>query len=182
MQKAKKNMREINFKKAVAQKFKEYDQKLEALTSINVFEVIEKAVQTKVLTEMKMLLPTHVPKALANYVKPSLNNFVLELMKNNEISLFTKPSTNTDDLLKMELKLKLLNRMQLNKSYETRDTYQQLYNTLYDFITLDQEALDDQDAEPSFHKRTHDDQDPPNDREGEKMKKRRKDVGEPSSR
>ncbi|GKG24711.1 hypothetical protein Tco_0395339, partial [Tanacetum coccineum] len=115
-------------------------------------------------------------------VKPSLNNFVLELMKNNEISLFTKPSTNTDDLLKMELKLKLLNRMQLNKSYETRDTYQQLYNTLYDFITLDQEALDDQDAEPSFHKRTHDDQDPPNDREGEKMKKRRKDVGEPSSR
>ncbi|GJY42132.1 hypothetical protein Tco_0429402 [Tanacetum coccineum] len=42
MQKAKKNMREINFKKVVAQKFKEYDQKLEALTSINVFEVIEK--------------------------------------------------------------------------------------------------------------------------------------------
>ncbi|GKA20039.1 hypothetical protein Tco_0699954, partial [Tanacetum coccineum] len=31
MQKAEKNMRKINFKKAVAQKFKEYDQKLEAL-------------------------------------------------------------------------------------------------------------------------------------------------------
>ncbi|GJZ73177.1 hypothetical protein Tco_0637323, partial [Tanacetum coccineum] len=44
--------------------------------------------------------------------------------------------------------------MQLNKSYETHDTHQQLYNTLYDFATLDQEALDAQDAEPSFYKRT----------------------------
>ncbi|GJZ59472.1 hypothetical protein Tco_0615288 [Tanacetum coccineum] len=36
MQKAKKNIRKINFKKAVTQKFREYDQKLEALTNINV--------------------------------------------------------------------------------------------------------------------------------------------------
>nr|GEV20318.1 hypothetical protein [Tanacetum cinerariifolium] len=35
MQKAKKNMRKINFKKAVAQKFREYDQELEALTDID---------------------------------------------------------------------------------------------------------------------------------------------------
>ncbi|GJS15225.1 hypothetical protein Tco_0409697 [Tanacetum coccineum] len=35
MQKAKKNMRKINFKKAVAHKFREYDQKLEALTNFN---------------------------------------------------------------------------------------------------------------------------------------------------
>ncbi|GJZ54325.1 hypothetical protein Tco_0609210 [Tanacetum coccineum] len=39
MKNAKKNMRKINFKKAVAQKFKEYDQKLETLTSINVSEI-----------------------------------------------------------------------------------------------------------------------------------------------
>ncbi|GJX80209.1 hypothetical protein Tco_0328358 [Tanacetum coccineum] len=38
--------------------------------------------------------------------------------------------------------------------------YKKLYNTLYDSVTLDQEALDAQDAEPSFHKRTHDNQDP----------------------
>nr|GEV20822.1 putative reverse transcriptase domain-containing protein [Tanacetum cinerariifolium] len=82
----------------------------------------------------------------------------------------------------MELKLKPLNRMQLNKSYETHDTHQQLYNTLYDFVTLNQEALDAQDAESSFHKRPHNDQDPPNDRERENMKKRRKDACEPSSR
>ncbi|GJW20648.1 hypothetical protein Tco_0031270 [Tanacetum coccineum] len=150
-------MRKINFKKAVAQKFKEYDQKLEALTSINISEAIEKVVQAKVLTEMKKPLPTHVPKALANYVKPCFKNFVLEVMKNNQNSLFTKPSTTTDDLPELELKLKLLNRMHLNKSHETHDTHQQLYNTLYQSITLDQEALDAQDAEPSFHKRTHDD-------------------------
>ncbi|GKD16643.1 hypothetical protein Tco_1205801 [Tanacetum coccineum] len=35
MQKAKKNMRKFNFKKAVAHKFREYDQKLEALTNFN---------------------------------------------------------------------------------------------------------------------------------------------------
>ncbi|GJT65524.1 hypothetical protein Tco_1017004 [Tanacetum coccineum] len=132
MQKAKKNMRKINFNKVVAQKFKEYDQKLEALTSINVFEVIEK--------------------------------------------------TNTDDLSDMELKLKLLNRMRLNKSYENYDTHQQLYNTLYDSVTIDQEALEAQDAEPSFHKRTHDEQDPPNDHIGETGRKKRKDAGDPSSR
>nr|GEY57508.1 hypothetical protein [Tanacetum cinerariifolium] len=47
MQKAKHNMRKINFKKAVAQKFREYDQKLEALTNFNVFEAFEKGVQAK---------------------------------------------------------------------------------------------------------------------------------------
>nr|GEV70490.1 hypothetical protein [Tanacetum cinerariifolium] len=47
MQKAKKNMRKINFKKAVAQKFKEYDQKLEALTNFNVSEAFKRAVKTR---------------------------------------------------------------------------------------------------------------------------------------
>ncbi|GKD33807.1 hypothetical protein Tco_1249316, partial [Tanacetum coccineum] len=44
------------------------------------------------------------------------------------------------------------------------------------------DALNAQDAEPSFHKRSHDNQDPSNNHEGENRKKRRKDVGEPSSR
>nr|GEV40971.1 Gag-Pol polyprotein [Tanacetum cinerariifolium] len=70
----------------------------------------------------------------------------------------------------------------LNKSNATHPTHHKLYDTLYESITLDQEALDAQDAEPSFHKRNHDDQDPPNNREGGNMKKRRKNVGEPSPR
>nr|GEZ15142.1 hypothetical protein [Tanacetum cinerariifolium] len=45
-----------------------------------------------------------------------------------------------------------------------------------------QDALDAQAAQSSFHKRSHDNQDPPNNREGENKKKRRKDVSEPSSR
>ncbi|GJT73705.1 hypothetical protein Tco_1032991 [Tanacetum coccineum] len=83
MQKAKKNMRKFNFKKAVTQKFKEYDQKLEALINFNVSEAFEKVVQAKVLTEIKKLLPTHIPNAIANYVKPHLNTFMLEVMKTN---------------------------------------------------------------------------------------------------
>ncbi|GJX56370.1 hypothetical protein Tco_0286267 [Tanacetum coccineum] len=82
----------------------------------------------------------------------------------------------------MDLKLSLLNRIHLNKSNKTHSTHQKLYDTHYDSIILDQEALDAQDAEPSFHKRTHDDQDPSNDHEGENRKKRRKDVGGSSSR
>ncbi|GKB10562.1 hypothetical protein Tco_0844485 [Tanacetum coccineum] len=53
---------------------------LEALTSINVSEVIDKAVHAKVLTEMKKLLPTHVLNSIANYVKPRLNNSVCKVM------------------------------------------------------------------------------------------------------
>ncbi|GJU58799.1 hypothetical protein Tco_1236565, partial [Tanacetum coccineum] len=136
----------------------------------------------KVLIEIKKLLPTHIPKAIANYVRPLLNTSVLDVMKNNQISLFTKPSTTTDDLSEIDLKLRLLNIIHLNKSNETHTTHQQLYDTFYDSVTLDQDALNALDAEPSFYKRTYDNQDPPNNREGENMKKRRKDVGEPSSK
>ncbi|GJU34415.1 hypothetical protein Tco_1182769 [Tanacetum coccineum] len=81
-----------------AQKFREYDQKLEAVTNFNVFEAFKKAVQAKVLIEMKKLLPTHIPKAVANYVRPRLNTSVLDVIKNNQISLFTQSSTSTDDI------------------------------------------------------------------------------------
>ncbi|GJX15551.1 hypothetical protein Tco_0216383 [Tanacetum coccineum] len=171
MQKAKKNISKINFKRAVTQKFKEYDQKLDELTSIYVSEAINKVIYAKVLIKMKKLIHTHVPKVLANYVKPCLNNFVLEVMQNNQISIFTKPSIFIDDLSDMDLKLKLLNKIHENKS---RPKNKKHYDTLYDFILLDQEA------EPSFHKRAHDHQDPPTDREGEKRKKRQKVAGESS--
>nr|GEU38363.1 hypothetical protein [Tanacetum cinerariifolium] len=41
-------------------------------------------------------------------------------------------------------------------------------------ITLDQQALDAQDAEPSFHKRSHDNQDSPNNHDGENKKKQKR--------
>ncbi|GKA44946.1 hypothetical protein Tco_0737742 [Tanacetum coccineum] len=103
-------------------------------------------------------------------------------MKNNQISLFTKPSTFIDDLSDMDLKLKLLYRIHKSKSNTTHPTNQKLYVTLYESVYLDHDALNDQDTEPSFHKRNHDNQDPPNNREGENRKKCRNDVGEPSSR
>nr|GEU97432.1 hypothetical protein [Tanacetum cinerariifolium] len=160
MQKAKKNMNKFNFKKAVTQKFKEYDQKLEALRNFNVFEAFKKSVQAKVLTKIKKLLPTHIPNVIANYVKPYLNTFFLEVMKTNQINL-TQSSTSTNDLSVMDLKLKLLNRIQSNKSNDTHTTHQKLYDTLYESIIINQDALD---AEPSFYKRSHDNQDPPNNR------------------
>ncbi|GJQ96778.1 hypothetical protein Tco_0007917 [Tanacetum coccineum] len=123
MQKAKKNMRTINFKKAIAQKFREYGQKMEALINFNFSEAFEKVVQAKVLTEMKKLLPTHISKAVANYVKPRLNTYVLEL--------------------------KLLNRIHKSKSNMTHPTNQKLYDTLYESVCLDHDALNAQDAKKS---------------------------------
>ncbi|GJT25361.1 hypothetical protein Tco_0895298 [Tanacetum coccineum] len=76
-------MRKINFKKVVAQKFREYDQKLEALTNFNVSKAFEKAVLAKVLTEIKKLLPTRIPNVIVNYVRPRLNTSVLEDPPNN---------------------------------------------------------------------------------------------------
>ncbi|GJY50965.1 hypothetical protein Tco_0441812 [Tanacetum coccineum] len=103
-------------------------------------------------------------------------------MKTNQINLFTQSSTSTDDLSDMDLKIKLLNRIHSNKSDKTHTTHQQLYDTLYESITFNQDTLDAQAAQSSFHKRSHDNQDPPNNREGENKKKHQKDVGEPSSR
>ncbi|GJZ21297.1 hypothetical protein Tco_0558336 [Tanacetum coccineum] len=82
----------------------------------------------------------------------------------------------------MDLKLKLLNRIHLNKSNDTHITHQQLYDTLYESIILDQDVLDAQAAQSSIHKRSYDNQDTPNNYEGENKKKRQKDVDEPSSR
>ncbi|GKE35221.1 hypothetical protein Tco_1454543, partial [Tanacetum coccineum] len=79
MQKAKKNMRKINFK---SRKFREYDQKLETLTNFNLFEAFKKAIQARNLTEIKKLLPTHIPKVVENYVRTRLNTYVLDFMKN----------------------------------------------------------------------------------------------------
>nr|GEV99359.1 hypothetical protein [Tanacetum cinerariifolium] len=158
----------------VAQKFKEYDQKLEAL--FNASEAFEKAVEARVLTYMKKLLPTHILKFVANYVRPRLNTSVLDIMKINQSSLFTKPSTSTDDLSDMDLNLKLMNRIYESKSNTTHPSNQKLYDTLYESVCLDHDAVDAPDAEPSFHKRAHDNQDPLNNREGENRKKYRKDV------
>ncbi|GJR83160.1 hypothetical protein Tco_0153945 [Tanacetum coccineum] len=112
--KGKKDMRKINFKKSVAQKFRDYDMKLEALTNFNIFEAFEKAIQERFLTKIKTPLPTHIPKPISNYVRPCLNSSMLEIMQNNQISLFTKSSTSIDNLLDMDLKLKLLNRIHEN--------------------------------------------------------------------
>ncbi|GJV38390.1 hypothetical protein Tco_1410867 [Tanacetum coccineum] len=90
---------------------------------------------------------------------------------------FTQSSTPTDDLSEMDLKLKLLNRIHLNKLIETHTTHQQLYDTLYESIILDQDALDAQAAQSSFHKSSHDNQDPPNNHKEENKKKHLEGAG-----
>ncbi|GKD47842.1 hypothetical protein Tco_1276818 [Tanacetum coccineum] len=75
--KRQKRIRGRSTSKSSAHKFREYDQKMEALTNFNGFEAFEKVFQANVLTETKKLLHTHIPKAVANYVRPHLNTSVL---------------------------------------------------------------------------------------------------------
>nr|GEV34378.1 hypothetical protein [Tanacetum cinerariifolium] len=96
-------------------------------------------------------------------VRPRFNTSVLEVMENNQINLFSKPLTNTDDLSELDLKEKLLHRIQDTKLNVTHPTHQKLYDDLYESICLDHDALNAQDVKPSFYKRSHDNQDPPND-------------------
>ncbi|GJV48788.1 hypothetical protein Tco_1439000 [Tanacetum coccineum] len=79
--KGEQNIRKFNFKKAFVQKFKEYDQKLEAHTNFNVSEALEKGVQAKVLTEIKKLLPTHTLMPFKLWLMPRLNTTMLEDFK-----------------------------------------------------------------------------------------------------
>nr|GEY39093.1 hypothetical protein [Tanacetum cinerariifolium] len=82
MQKAKKNMRKINFKKAVTHRFREYYHKLEAITNFNLYEAFEKDVQAKSLTEIKKLLPTYIPNAKLWLAKRRTTWFDLFLKSN----------------------------------------------------------------------------------------------------
>nr|GFA14377.1 hypothetical protein [Tanacetum cinerariifolium] len=86
---AKHNKLGSNFKKEVEQKFKEYVHKLEALLKVNVPEAIEESVQAKVMPKLKKQLPIHVLKVVADIVKPHLDKTMLNVMKNNQIKLFT---------------------------------------------------------------------------------------------
>ncbi|GJX91268.1 hypothetical protein Tco_0344594 [Tanacetum coccineum] len=89
-----------------------------------------------------------------------------------KINLFTTPKTSSDNPYEYELKKRLYNRMFQRKLFLTDDRHNDLYNALMNSM-----------SEPTLKKRPHDDQDPPNDRKGEKDKKRRQNnVGESSSK
>ncbi|GKE28179.1 hypothetical protein Tco_1443563 [Tanacetum coccineum] len=76
----------------------------------------------------------------------------------NELTNFISHPVYTDT--QTTLVIKLLHRIQESKSNTTYPTYQKLYDTLYESVCLDHDTLNDPDAEPSFHKRVHDNQDP----------------------
>ncbi|GJU79307.1 hypothetical protein Tco_1276377 [Tanacetum coccineum] len=136
------SLNQINFKRAVTQKFKEYDQKLEALTPINVSEEIDKAVHAKVLTKMKKLIPTHVAKCLANYVKPHLNNSMLEFMQNNQIRWFTKKSGSANSMRRTTwFDLLLKSNIDKNKDHILGPSTMAIAKKLKEIIQKDELAI-----------------------------------------
>nr|GEW89858.1 hypothetical protein [Tanacetum cinerariifolium] len=86
-------------------KFKEYDQKLEALTNFNVSKAFEKVVQARVLKEIKKLLPTHIPKAIANYEDSRVDFFKPEMSNRTEGNVYS------------DLRIKLVARIMVKKKW-----------------------------------------------------------------
>ncbi|GKB92478.1 hypothetical protein Tco_0964750 [Tanacetum coccineum] len=146
---------------------------------------------TDFISASEVPLGTHVDvletKKLLQEMFPDKNTHYLSSLPTKKLPY--NATTPQPSLLQAKSK-KLMQKLKKNMrkinfkkaSNKTHTTHQQLYDTFYESIILDQDALDAQATQSSFHKRSHDNQDPPNNREGENKKKRRKDVGEPSSR
>nr|GEX86253.1 hypothetical protein [Tanacetum cinerariifolium] len=160
---------------------------MQRLTNIdkgNHVEAIEESVQENVINEVKNQLPKFLPKVVFNYVKPRLERMVLNVMNKNLINLLKSSFAPAGTLTEYELKQNLYDMMHKSRSFLAHNKHLELYNAFMNSMGVDEYAAkDDLDCTPSQHKRSHDDQDPLEDHEGEKNKKRRqKDVGGSSSK
>ncbi|GJZ57308.1 hypothetical protein Tco_0612802, partial [Tanacetum coccineum] len=145
---------------------------------------VEEYVLARVVNEVKNQLPHVVSGAVLDFIRLRLESIVLSILKTQQINLFTRPTTTTENLTTLEMKLKLVIMMEANpQSIDSHECHTAFYNTLMDSIALDEiEAMNDPIQEDALKKIPHDDQDPLENHEGEKKWKYQKLVGESSSR
>nr|GEU53976.1 hypothetical protein [Tanacetum cinerariifolium] len=110
--------------------------KLEALTSINVSKANDKTVHATIMTEMKKLIPTHVSKVLANYVKPRLNNSGLEILGSADAA---KRRTTWFDLL-------LKSDIDQNENHILKPSTMAIVKKLKELIQKDELTIQDLEA------------------------------------
>ncbi|GJQ99209.1 hypothetical protein Tco_0522194 [Tanacetum coccineum] len=142
--------------KAIMQNLADHEQMINALAQVDHDEVIEESVKANILNEVKNQLLKFVPIAVSDFVEPHLKRTILDL------------------------KHKLYEMMFQSASYLTHDKERALYDALQESMQIDELQARYELAQPSRKKRSHDDQDPPKNCEGENQKRRRKGAGESS--
>ncbi|GJS49998.1 hypothetical protein Tco_0600119 [Tanacetum coccineum] len=167
--------RKNDSKKAIMQRLKNLEQWKNAHSLIDHAEAIKESIQANVINEVKNQLPKFVPKVVSNYVKTRLGRTVLDVIKKNPVNLFQSSSTPLDTLIQYELKHKLYDMMYQSRSFLAHEKHLDLYNDLMNSMKIDElVAKGEHNLTPSLRKRSHDDQNPPEDREGETRKRKAK--------
>ncbi|GKA96835.1 hypothetical protein Tco_0818930 [Tanacetum coccineum] len=102
-----------------------------------------KSVQANVINEVKNLLPEFLPKAISDFATPVIQNTVNKALEKTPTSL-AQSSSHAQSSLKAaellseyELKNILFEKMNKSCSYLTHDKHQDLYDALFNSLSLD---------------------------------------------
>ncbi|GJR80679.1 hypothetical protein Tco_0151464 [Tanacetum coccineum] len=151
-----------------------------------ILSVLNRSLTTKDLSWDIVILPIlQILWGIIHFVNLDFTSLIWDEFEWQTVERSSRPSKMSKLLYTHFTKLIINHFLSNNKSIPRRSTSKLHISQDDQPITKlsnsvkDHDALNAQDAEPSFHKRSHDNH---NNREGGNKKKCRKDVGEPSSR
>ncbi|GJV98913.1 hypothetical protein Tco_1554165 [Tanacetum coccineum] len=130
-------------------------------------EMIEESVQANLINKVKNQLPTLLPKAISDFIALVIQSTVKNALEKTSLlaaqySSQTQPSIKVvESLSEYELKINLFDKMEKSRSYLTYDKHQDLYDDLFNSLSLD-DAIANGQAYPKkvLRKRDHDNEDP----------------------
>nr|GEW16766.1 hypothetical protein [Tanacetum cinerariifolium] len=139
-------------------------------------DIVKESVEACVINEVKNRFPQVIPKALSEFIRPHLESTVLRALNIKQIHLFIRPSTTTENLTICKIKLKLEKMMSTRPNYiHLHERHTELYNAILNLIADDEiEAKNELIQDDVITKRSHDDYDPLEVREGENKSKKQK--------
>ncbi|GJU70054.1 hypothetical protein Tco_1256313 [Tanacetum coccineum] len=133
-------------------------------------DVMTKLIEEPVYTE-----------TISEFIQPRFKSTMKQALKSTPISLSKPTTTSLYDLSKYELKDKLFHLMHKNKSLQQHEHHLDLYNVMNSMAIDKLVAQGELDLTPTLRKRSHDDQDPLKNHDGETKKRRRKNTSGSSS-
>ncbi|GKA29883.1 hypothetical protein Tco_0716128, partial [Tanacetum coccineum] len=135
--------------------------RVDTLTKVDHFEVIEESVQSNVSNEVRNQTPKFLPKVVSEFVEPRLERTIRDVLKMNPPNIFkSSSSTSINSFTEYELKKLLYDKIQKSGLYNTHNKHLDLYNALICSIGLDKAiAKGEIDATKVLKKRRHDDED-----------------------
>ncbi|GJY07051.1 hypothetical protein Tco_0374105 [Tanacetum coccineum] len=130
--------------------------------------IVEELVSAQVINEVK----NHAPELVVDFIQPRLHSIVLHVLCTEPISLSSTPRLSITNITILEMKEQRLDTMSNNPDSIKGEVNNDLYNALSNSVQQDRrKARKDSCKEANMRKRSHNDQDPPQNREGRKVTK-----------